>query len=76
MKKDTKDTICAIITLVAVFLCAYFIGNSSGYDRGLSEGYDRGLSEGILMQKGDKWDCAYSYSTGFIMCDRTPKYKG
>lgn len=68
MKKDTKDTICAIITLVAVFLCAYFIGNSSGYDRG--------LSEGISMQKGDKWDCAYSYSTGFLMCDRTPKYKG
>lgn len=68
MKKDTKDTICAIITLAAVFLCAYFIGRL--------EGYDRGLSEGVQIQKGDKWDCAYSYSTGFLMCDRTPKYKG
>lgn len=68
MKKDTKDTIYEIITLAAVFLFAYFIGTS--------EGYDRGLSEGISMQKGDKWDCAYSYSTGFLMCDRTPKYKG
>jgi hypothetical protein len=67
MNKNTKESIWAILIIIAVFLSGYFGGDSSGYTRG--------LSEGVAISKGDKWDCAYSYSTGFLMCDRTPKYK-
>lgn len=67
MDKGTKETILAILTLIALFISGYFTGHSMGYDRG--------LGEGVAISKGDKWDCAYAYSTGFLMCDRTPKYK-
>lgn len=52
-----------------------FVFGFSGICIGESAGYNRGLSEGVAISKGDKWDCAYSYVTGFLMCDRTPKYK-
>ena len=67
LNKETRDSILAIFILILVFLSGYFAGHTGGYNRG--------LSEGVEMDKGDKWDCAYSYSTGFLMCDRTPKYK-
>lgn len=57
-----------IIVIAIVFgLGGIFIGESVGYNRG--------LSEGVGIMGGDKWDCAYSYVTGFLRCDRTPKYK-
>lgn len=67
MEKDTKESILAIITLVGVFATGILIGADSGWDKG--------FAEGVSVNHGDKWDCAYSYSTGFVMCDRTPKYK-
>lgn len=67
MKKSTKESISAILILIAVFV--------SGLAFGYSSGYKNGLSEGVGISNGDKWDCAYSESTGFLMCDRTPKYK-
>lgn len=67
MNKSTKESIIAIAVVVCVFI--------SGVMCGKSIGYDLGLSEGVAISKGDKWDCAYSSSTGFLMCDRTPKYK-
>lgn len=67
MKKDTKESIIAGLVVMSVFIVGYLAGHSSAYDQG--------LSEGVGISKGDKWDCAYSYSTGFLMCDRTPKYK-
>lgn len=73
MKKDTKETIYAIIILILVFLSGYYFGNQ--IDENNSEQYNNGLSDGFSIKNGDKWDCAYSYSTGFIMCDRNPKYK-
>lgn len=67
MSKDVKESIIAIIILGVIAI--------SGYGLGRSSGYDQGLSEGVTISKGDKWDCAYSDATGFLMCDRTPKYK-
>lgn len=67
MNKDAIEAIWAIIILVAVFFAGCGLGGAGKYDKG--------LSEGIAISKGDKWDCAYSYATGFLMCDRTPKYK-
>lgn len=67
MKKSTKESIYAILILIAVFV----YGLSFGYN----SGYKNWISEGVGISKGDKWDCAYSESTGFLMCDRTPKYK-
>lgn len=67
VNKNTRETIIAILVLMMAFLTGYFAGHTGGYSRG--------LSEGVEMGKGDKWDCAYSYSTGFLMCYRTPKYK-
>lgn len=52
-----------------------FVFGFGGICVGESAGYNRGLSEGVAISKGDRWDCAYSYVTGFLMCDRTPKYK-
>lgn len=63
MKKDTKETMIAIIVVVFVFITGFAIGDKYGFERG------------VEVNHGDKWDCAYSYSTGFLMCDRTPKYK-
>lgn len=68
MSKDTKESIIAILILLMVFITGYFAGHDGGYRNG--------LSEGVEISKGDKWDCAYSDATGFLMCDRTPKYKG
>ena len=67
MKKSTKESISAILILIAVFV--------SGLAFGYNSGYKNGPSEGVGILNGDKWDCAYSESTGFLMCDRTPKYK-
>lgn len=67
MKKSTKESVIAISVVVGVFM--------SGVICGWSFGYDEGLSEGMAISDGDKWDCAYSASTGFLMCDRTQKYK-
>lgn len=63
MKKSTKETIWAILILAAVFCTGLGIGQRVGFN------------EGVEVNHGDKWDCAYSYATGFLMCDRTPKYK-
>ena len=63
MKKSTKETIWAILILAAVFGIGLGIGQRAGFN------------EGVEVNHGDKWDCAYSYATGFLMCDRTPKYK-
>lgn len=71
MKKSTKESIYGILILIAVFVSGLAYGLAHGY----SSGYKNGLSEGVGISKGDKWDCAYSESTGFLMCDRTPKYK-
>lgn len=62
-KKEARDTFCAIFILATVFITGYAIGESSGFNKG------------IEVNHGDEWDCAYSYSTGFLMCDRKPKYK-
>lgn len=67
MKKDTKESIAAILILLAVFMT----GITVGYHFGSVIGFNRGVE----VNHGDKWDCAYSYYTGFLMCDRTPKYK-
>lgn len=67
MSKDFKESAIALIIIAAVFFTALVIGYKNGYENG--------LSEGVAIANGDKWDCAYSYSTGFLMCDRTPKYK-
>lgn len=67
MNKDTKESVLAIITLAAIFAIGVLVGEDSGWDKG--------FAEGVTVNHGDKWDCAYSYSTGFLMCDRTPKYK-
>lgn len=67
MKKDTKETLIAIIVVIFAFITGFTIGDKYGFDRG----FDRGVE----VNHGDKWDCAYSYNTGFLMCDRTPKYK-
>lgn len=63
MKKNTKETIWAILILAAVFGIGLGIGQKVGFN------------EGIEVNHGDKWDCAYSHATGFLMCNRTPKYK-
>lgn len=62
-KKDLKESICVILILFMFFITGYAVGES------------RGFNEGVEVNHGDKWDCAYAYSTGFLMCDRTPKYK-
>ena len=67
MKKDTKERLIAIIVLIFVFMTGFVLGDKAGYDNG--------FNRGIEVNHGDKWDCAYSYLTGFLMCDRTPKYK-
>lgn len=67
MKKNTKDTIWALLILAAVFVTGLGVGQEVGF----SMGFD----EGVAVNHGDKWNCAYSYTTGFLMCDRTPKYK-
>lgn len=66
-KKDFFEFLCAVLIL--------FVTAVIGYHSGRSIGYDAGLSEGVAIDKGDKWDCAYIHSTGFLLCDRTPKYK-
>lgn len=63
MKKSTKESVLAILILIAVFITGYQLGKNEGFNRG------------VEVNHGDKWDCAYSYITGFLMCDRTPKYK-
>ena len=50
-----------------VFMTGFVLGDKAGYDNG--------FNRGVEVNHGDKWDCAYSYLTGFLMCDRTPKYK-
>lgn len=39
MSKDMKESIWAILIIIAVFLSGYFAGDSFGYTRGLSEGW-------------------------------------
>ena len=56
-----------LLAISVIFVLGVLIGRATGYDKG--------LSDGVTVNRGDKWDCAYSYSTGFRMCDRTPKYK-
>ena len=63
MKKSAKEMIWVILILAAVFGTGLCIGQKVGFN------------EGVEVNHGDKWDCAYSYATGFLMCDRTPKYK-
>ena len=67
MRKEIKERVMAAVIIAAVF----FTGIAIGYENG----YNKGIGEGVAVNHGDKWDCAYSYSTGFLMCDRTPKYK-
>ncbi len=67
MTKNTKETLWAIAILAGVFFC--------GYSTGKYGEYDKGMSDGLTLLEGDKWDCAYHHSTGFVICDRTPKYK-
>ena len=67
MNKNTKESILAILIIISAFILGYLAGDYSGYNRG--------ISEGVTISKGDKWDCSYSDLTGFMMCDRTPKYK-
>lgn len=67
MSKDAKETLWAVSILAAVFACGYFLGQSGEYDKG--------VSDGMTLLEGDRWDCAYHNSTGFVICDRTPKYK-
>lgn len=67
MTKNTKESIAALLTILAV--CC------SGIAVGYKYGYDHGFNRGVEVNHGDKWDCAYSEATGFLMCDRTPKYK-
>lgn len=66
-KKEIKDTLCAIAILIAVATVSFYFGQRGEYFEG--------LQDGISISKGDKWDCAYAESTGFMMCNRTPKYK-
>lgn len=63
MKKGAKDALIATIVVIFIFVSGFAIGEKCGFDRG------------VEVNHGDKWDCAYSYNTGFLMCDRTPKYK-
>jgi len=61
------ESLWGLLALSVIFALGILIGRATGYDKG--------LSDGVTVNHGDKWDCAYSYSTGFLMCDRTPKYK-
>lgn len=63
MKKEMRDSILVVAFLFGAFAIGYEFGADAGFDRG------------VEVNHGDKWDCAYSYATGFLMCDRTPKYK-
>jgi hypothetical protein len=63
MKKGAKDALIATIVVIFIFVSGFAIGEKYGFDRG------------VEVNHGDKWDCAYSYNTGFLMCYRTPKYK-
>ena len=63
MKKGAKDALIATIVVIFIFVSGFAIGEKYGFDRG------------VEVNHGDKWDYAYSYNTGFLMCDRTPKYK-
>ena len=66
-KKDVIETIAAIAVVAACFLMGYGVGRHSGFEDG--------MSQELSNKRGEKWDCAYSDATGFVMCDRTPKYK-
>jgi len=57
----------AYIFVLFAFIAGLFIG--------FSKGQDAGISEDVANKYGDKWDCGYDYGTGFLLCDRTPKYK-
>ena len=63
MKKGTIEALIATIVVIFIFVAGFALGEKYGFDRG------------VEVNHGDKWDCAYSYSTGFLMCDRTPKYR-
>lgn len=67
MNKETKEAITASIIVLVIFGFVLFAG--------VKMAYDAGFNRGVEVNHGDKWDCAYSYATGFLMCDRTPKYK-
>lgn len=60
---ELKESVIAIIVLLTVLAVGYKVGYSYGMDDGLS------------LAKGEKWDCAWSDSTGFALCNRKPHGK-
>lgn len=63
-----KESLIAILVLSAVFFTGYGFGHGFGYSSG--------VGDGISISEGDgRWDCGWSRLTGFVMCNRTSKFK-
>ncbi|MBU9823159.1 hypothetical protein J1782_25030 [Rahnella sp. BCC 1045] len=61
--KELKESVIAIIVLFTMLAVGYKVG------------YFYGMDDGVSLAKGEKWDCAWSDSTGFALCNRKPQEK-